>query len=650
MKNIVFSIFFLCFTLNVSAQLVINELDSDTPSTDDKEFLEIKSATPNFSLNGYIVVFFNGSASGNNSSYLAYDLAGYTTDANGLLLMGSNLVSPFPQYVISPNVFQNGADAVAIYQDNINNFPPQTIATTTNLIDALVYGTGDPDDTDLMVLLGETQQIDENLNNDKDNESIQLNASGGYDVKAPTPRQLNDGSGIMLNGITISVAQTQYDEGDNFDITFTLEEDVTQSKTVNFTLNNAGFDAADFTGNTSVTFATGTKTAVVNIQLIDDTLDEGDEQAVIELQSIPSDFIILNNEITVRIVDNDFQVAPWGTPTNPTFIEVNSTAPNTYYDAIDGLAGQNLRDDLQGIIAEEGVVRAQTYADVYDILMQADQNPENSNQVWLVYTEQPRAKLDVQTGSDNTGKWNREHVYPRSRGGYDSIEDDDFADGPNVYWNTNADSLRHGNSDAHHIRAVDGIENSIRGNQHFGQYNGPQNNQGSFKGDVARSIFYMVIRYNGLDVVNGFPENGPGEIGDLATLLTWHQQDPPDDFEMNRNNVVYEWQKNRNPFIDYPDLVDYIFGSQAGNPWNNPVSTENPSISEIKIYPNPSSGKITIDGVEGEFELSVYSVMGQQIEQQKITGNETNLYLPVGVYVLKIENESQFFIQKLVIK
>lgn len=650
MKTIILSVLFALITLNVSAQLVINELDSDTPGVDDKEFVEIKSNTPNFNLNGYIIVFFNGSASGNNASYVAYDLAGYTTDINGLLLIGSNQVSPFPQYVISSNVIQNGADAVAIYQDNINNFPPQTVATTTNLIDALVYGTSDPDDTDLMSLLGETQQIDEDLNNDKDNQSIQLNASGGYDVKAPTPRQLNDGSGIVLNGVMISVAQNQYNEGDNFDITFTLEEDVTQSKTINFTLDNAGFGAADYTGNTSVTFMAGTKTAVANIQLIDDTIDEGDEQALIQLQNIPPDFIALNNEVIVRIVDNDFQVAPWGTPLNPTYVEVASTAPNNYYDPIDGLAGQNLRDALQDIIAKEGVVRAQTYADVYDILMEADQNPSNSNQVWLVYTEQPRAKLDVQTGSDNTGKWNREHLYPRSRGGFNSIEEDDIADGKNIFWNTNADSLRHGNSDAHHLRAVDGNENSTRGNQHFGQYNGPQNNQGSFKGDVARSIFYMVIRYNGLEVVNGFPENGPGEIGDLATLLVWHQQDPPDDFEMNRNNIIYDWQKNRNPFIDYPDLVDYIFGNQIGSPWNNPASVKNNQLSDIKIYPNPSNGKISIDGVEGVGKLSVYSITGQQIQQQKIVEKQVEINLPAGIYVIKIESENQYFIQRLILQ
>ena len=78
------------------SQIVINELDCDTPGTDDKEFVELLSETPNFPLDGYVIVFFNGSASvstGLDRSYLALDLDGYTTDINGLFLIGSNTVS-----------------------------------------------------------------------------------------------------------------------------------------------------------------------------------------------------------------------------------------------------------------------------------------------------------------------------------------------------------------------------------------------------------------------------------------------------------------------------------------------------------------------------------------------------------------------------
>src|SRR5690606_25601510 len=92
-------------------------------------------------------------------------------------------------------------------------------------------------------------------------------------------------------------------------------------------------------------------------------------------------------------------------------------------------------------------------------------------------------------------------------------------------------------------------------------YNGPQNNQGSWKGDVARALFYMALRYEVLELVDGNPDDSTAnQLGDLQTLLSWHELDPADDFEMNRNNIIYSWQMNRNPFIDLPDLVDYVYG------------------------------------------------------------------------------------------
>ncbi|MGB6269600.1 MAG: endonuclease, partial [Olleya sp.] len=549
-------IVYLLFTSIGFSQVVINELDCDSPGIDDMEFVELLSNTPNFPLDGYVLVFFNGSASGADSSYFALDLDGYTTDINGLLLIGSTTVNPFPQFVIAPNLIQNGADAVAIYQGDETDFPEGTLATQTNLVDALCYDTSDTDDTVLMGLLGVSEQINEGSGNNTD--SIQRFDDGlgnpnsiTYTSTTPTPRALNDGSGIVLNGVLISVSQTQIDEDGIFDITFTTEQNVTSDLNFTFTLNNGGFNTSDFTGITAVTIPTGQNTAVTTITLVDDALDEGDEVLKIVLPTLPSEYLRLNNNIEIRVVDNDFTMAPFGVPTsqpypnlNPTPLTVQSTQPNGYYDSLDGLSGANLEQALQDIIAEEGVVRAQTYNDVIDILEEADQNPANSNQVWLVYTEQGRAKLDYQTTSNNVGTWNREHTFPRSLAGYNSIDLDDIRDGKDIFWNTTADSLRHGNSDAHALRAADGPENSSRGNQHYGEYNGPTGNAGSFKGDVARSVLFMQIRYNGLSVVNGFPTT-TGQMGDLATILDWHRNDPPDDFEMNRNNVVYTWQFNR---------------------------------------------------------------------------------------------------------
>ncbi len=634
-----------------SQVLIINELDPDTPSTDTAEFIELKSQTPNFSTDGYILVFFNGSSSGADSSYMVIDLDGYQTDNNGLLVIGSKGVYPFPQLLISENVIQNGADAVGIFQASVSDFPEGTLATQTNLIDAMVYGTNDADDTVLMSLLGETVQYNDN-GTSSTQRSIQRFEDGmgveSYSTATPTPRRENDGSGTAINPIQISVAETQYDEGSSFDIIFTSETNVTSDLNFTISLNNFGFNTSDFTGNTSLTILSGTNSTSTTINLTDDSDDEGDEVIKIKFLDLVEPIVPGNNFVEVRAVDNDFTVAAWGTPTNPTTGIVQSTQPDGYYVSLDGLSDLTLRQALQDIIADPNVVRAQTYADVIDILMEADQNPANSNQVWLVYTEEGRAKLDLQTGSSNTGKWNREHTFPRSRGGFDNIEEDDIADGIDVFWTTKADSLRHGNSDAHALRAVDAVENSTRSNQHYGEYIGPAGTLGSFRGDVARSVLYMEIRYNGLEVVNGFP-TATGQLGDLATLLDWHRNDPPDDFEMNRNNVVYTWQFNRNPFIDQPDLVEYIWGNNVGDVWDQPLSVDEIGLEELSFYPNPSKGRIYFEGSDIK-SIEVYSVEGKQLRQFNSVENFVDLDLASGLYLIKLNNSNGFITRKIIIE
>lgn len=652
MKSLPFLASFLFASYCWSQAVVINELDCDTPGIDDKEFVELLSNAPNFSLDGYVLVFFNGSASGGDASYLAIDLDNYSTDVNGLLLIGSNTVTPFPQLIIPSNVIQNGADAVAIYQGDATDFPEGTLATQTNLIDALVYSTDDAEDTVLMALLGVTEQISEGPGNNTN--SIQRFDDGAgnisYTSTIPTPRALNDGSGVTLNGILITVAQIQYNEGAIFDITFSTEQNVTSDLDLNFTLDNGGFNTSDFTGNTSVAIPINQNTMSTTIMLIDDTADEGDEELKINLPAVPSGYLLLNNNIKIRVVDNDFTVAPFGTPMNPTYGVVESMQPASYYDSIDGLSGSNLEQALQDIVADPNTVRAQTYSDIIDVLEEADQNPANSNQVWLVYTEQGRAKLDYQTTSNNTGTWNREHTFPRSLAGYQSIDLDDFRDGKDVFWTTNADSLRHGNSDGHALRAADGPENSSRGNQHYGQYNGPIGTAGSFKGDVARSVFYLQLRYNGLSIENGFPST-TGQMGDLATLLDWHRNDPPDDFEMNRNNVVYTWQLNRNPVIDMPDLVEYIWGNKIGEVWNNVLSTEEFLTESIMLYPNPVTNRLFISGLKESYAIEIFSSEGRKL-QSNMSDNHApiNLQLDSGLYFAKISSQGKSQIKKFLVK
>jgi len=188
----------LFITFASFSQVSINEIDSDQTSTDTQEFIELLSDTPNFSLDGYIVVLFNGNST-DNVSYTTIDLTGFQTDADGYFIIGSDAVSGADVTLGASNTIQNGPDAVAIYQDEAANFPNETPATTTNLIDAIVYGTDDDDDADLLAALGETVQYDEDINGNKDTESLQLNTDGSYCAAEPTVRVENGCEPLGVN-------------------------------------------------------------------------------------------------------------------------------------------------------------------------------------------------------------------------------------------------------------------------------------------------------------------------------------------------------------------------------------------------------------------------------------------------------------------
>lgn len=637
-------IFISFFYINTYSQLFINEIDSDTDSVDQLEFIEIKSESPNFSLDGYIIVLFNGSSNGSDSSYLAIDLNGFQTDLNGLFLIGNNNVSPSAQIIVPNNSIQNGADAVAIYQAPLSDFPNSTLATTTNLVDALVYDTSDSDDENLMQLLGVNIQINENENGNKDFESIQRSNNGSYFVDTPTPREVNEGSGVFLNGINFSFDQDFYNEGDQIQINFTTEEALQESITIFFNLEYQNFDSNDYSDIDNVTIQSGEDSASVLIDIIDDEIDEGDEDLMFSLDFQNENFILLNNNQIIRVNDNDFIIADYGTPVNPTYANVNNLFSENYYSNLNGLAGEDLIIALKEIISNPELVRAHSYSDIKEILKQADVNPENSNQVWLVYTEQARSKIDFQTTSSNIGKWNREHTFPRSRGGFNNISADSNADGIDQYWQTSIDSLRHANSDAHGIRASDGPENSSRGNKHYGDYNGPTGNLNSFKGDVARSVLFLSLRYNGLDIVDGFPDT-VGQLGDLQTILSWNELDPVDDFEKNRNNIIYNWQNNRNPLIDLPEIVNYIWGENYGEVWFDNL---NISVNQngFEFYPNPTNGNISFNSYLDKVEI--YSLNGQKLLSFKNI-NMLEINLEKGLYLIFLYKEGKSSNHKIII-
>jgi hypothetical protein len=207
--------------------VVINEVDSDQAGTDTAEFIEIyDGGTGNTSLTGLVVVLYNGS---NDESYAAFDLDGFSTNANGYFTLG-NAAVPGVDFVFNDGAMQNGADAVAIYVGNASAFPNGSPVTTTNLIDALVYDTNDADDAGLLALLNAGQpQINEDTGGNGETNSNQRcpNGSGGarntstYNQFTPTP----DGANVCVVVTptpNLSINDVSLNEGNSGPTTFTF--------------------------------------------------------------------------------------------------------------------------------------------------------------------------------------------------------------------------------------------------------------------------------------------------------------------------------------------------------------------------------------------------------------------------------------------
>ncbi len=256
--------------------------------------------------------------------------------------------------------------------------------------------------------------------------------------------------------------------------------------------------------------------------------------------------------------------------------------PVGYYDGIEGLTGADLKAALYNIIKDHTEYPyTSTATDTWDILREADEDPDNPDNVIGIYTglSIPKDCQDTTNppdfcemeayGEQKTVEWNREHIWSKSRG--------DFSDPSDLGAHT----------DAHHLIAAERVMNSTKNNRFFEDCNdGDDTNiedrgygnytcntwefepRDEVKGDVARMIFYMAVRYDDVDldleVVDDPIEDKDLKdpvYGDLDDLLRWHLEDPVSEKEILRNQVIYTYQGNRNPFIDMPELVEDVFGT-----------------------------------------------------------------------------------------
>lgn len=212
------------------------------------------------------------------------------------------------------------------------------------------------------------------------------------------------------------------------------------------------------------------------------------------------------------------------------------------YDGAEGLSGTPLISFLYNVVTRDIAGNEQDYGSARYTLDETDQDPNNANNLILVYLG-----TSISGVWDSGNTWNREHVWPQSLLGVSA-----------------SNGTVNKASDLHNLKPADPSENSSRSNKWYGSESTyAYEPRDEVKGDVARIIFYMAVRYySELTLVNlsGSQDPNTYEMGDLATLLLWNEQDPVDSFEMNRNDLIEGFQGNRNPFIDYSEFADYIWG------------------------------------------------------------------------------------------
>ncbi|MGK4568696.1 endonuclease [Flavobacterium sp. 3HN19-14] len=302
-----------------------------------------------------------------------------------------------------------------------------------------------------------------------------------------------------------------------------------------------------------------------------------------------------------------------------------------------------------------------SYDDIWDADKIIDKDPANSNNVLLVYGWENGTDGDVtndisrpkNSNGGGSGEWNREHTYAKSLGTPDL----------GTSWAC---------SDAHHLRASDVQRNGSRGSRKFASGTGNSGTTGAnwypgdqWKGDIARMMMYMYLRYN----TRCLPKNvAVGTINAtdpnmIDLLLQWNAEDPVSAFEDARNtylgnaNNTYG-QGNRNPFIDNPYLATLIWGGPAAeNRWPNIafLSTEDLQLLDnVAVYPNPSNDhKINIQTEVTLDEINLVNINGQLIQQIKKPVLQNNTYtlenLPNGFYILKMTSGTQSTVKKVIV-
>ncbi len=309
------------------------------------------------------------------------------------------------------------------------------------------------------------------------------------------------------------------------------------------------------------------------------------------------------------------------------FLLAKAQAPAGYYDGAKGKCGKELKTALfQKITAHT----QRSYSQLWTDFAKTDVRPDGT--IWDMYSNATSYSPTLDHGKDYKKEgdcFNREHSFPKSWFGGDESDP--------MY------------TDLFHLYPTDGYVNYRRGNVPFGETEGKTyKSAGNFskmgqstvqgytgvvfepadeyKGDFARSYFYVVTAYED-DVPSWECEmlagNSYPAFSDwaLPMLLRWAADDPVSQKEIDRNNAVYGIQHNRNPYIDFPGLEQYVWGEKTTTAFDPDTYTASVQNVSATVKPTNSS-------------QNVYSISGRCVHRRNSTAVTTDGTLPQGVYVV----------------
>jgi endonuclease I len=330
----------------------------------------------------------------------------------------------------------------------------------------------------------------------------------------------------------------------------------------------------------------------------------------------------------------------------------------SYYQNINlNLTGDQLKNELSALISttHQNLIEytSSNSIDTWDIVKSSDVFALDTSKVLLVYgyndndatveNDRTRAKSLSCHTSSCFGLWNREHVFPKSLAS------------PNLVTN-----FPGAGTDVHNLRACDYSTNASRSNKKFGAGNGnsSSNNQGNWypgdewKGDVARIIMYMYLRYpNQCEPTNvGIGTQLFSPNGDMPDVfLNWNSSDPVSEFEETRNNSIANVQGNRNPFIDNPYLATLIWnGPAAEDKWASANSITDYESGNFELKINPFNNEIIIENSDLTtfLYLELINMKGQIIKFTRDNILRTQ-DLDSGIYILKIATKHKSYLRKV---